>query len=46
MVIPSTHDIAMLAATLQQNPVGGVLLILLFALVLVGIWLLRPLSRR
>jgi hypothetical protein len=34
-------DIAMLVIALQENPVGGLLLVLLVALIVVGIWVYR-----
>lgn len=38
---PHVPDIAMLVIALEENPVGGLLLVLLVALAVVGIWAYR-----
>lgn len=41
LVLPSANDLAMLAAALQDNPVGGLLLVMLFGLAVAAIWGIR-----
>ena len=43
---PDIDDVGSLAITLQQNPLGGLLLVLLLALCIVGLWLISSLNRK